>query len=381
MPPDELFKGRVPLTGTPMSSTAATAGGQGNTTGGTAGYTATVLAANPKGYWKLGDQSGTTAVDSSGNNHPGTYGSGVTLAVDSGVDRPDDCILNHQTGNDYMSVPDHADFNPSTAISVEVWFSRNGTNGSQRVVQKGATDQGLRVYMGADRALFRLNISGTGREIQAFYSAFSNYTRDGIWHHLVCTWESGSTMKIWIDNVLRGESSVLTGTLTNNTDPLDWGRKASGDATGDHFDGYLDEAAFYGTALTPTQISSNYQAVAMSGANSEVRVTDQTVEALVTDTTPELRVTQMLVESVVQDTTPELRVTQVMVEAVVQQFSHYFGILGDTNDDVTYTNYSGGGSNASTNTGKGRSKADGGVPSGTDYRKNVDYRNNSDYRG
>ncbi|HEV3260444.1 MAG TPA: hypothetical protein VG013_26550, partial [Gemmataceae bacterium] len=44
-----------------------------------ADYMQTVLADNPAGYWRLGEASGTTASDSSGNGHNGTYMGGVTL--------------------------------------------------------------------------------------------------------------------------------------------------------------------------------------------------------------------------------------------------------------------------------------------------------------
>ncbi len=42
-------------------------------------YSAAVLADTPRGYWRLGEASGTTAVDASGNNHTGTYLNDVAL--------------------------------------------------------------------------------------------------------------------------------------------------------------------------------------------------------------------------------------------------------------------------------------------------------------
>ncbi len=47
----------------------------------TAGYSDEIQADNPLGYWRLGEMTGTTAVDASGNGIDGVYSGGVTLNV------------------------------------------------------------------------------------------------------------------------------------------------------------------------------------------------------------------------------------------------------------------------------------------------------------
>src|SRR5215469_15882953 len=42
-------------------------------------YEAAVLSDHPAAYYRLGETSGTTAVDSSGNGHNGAYSGGVTF--------------------------------------------------------------------------------------------------------------------------------------------------------------------------------------------------------------------------------------------------------------------------------------------------------------
>lgn len=44
-------------------------------------YLKTALADQPAGYWRFGDLSGTTAVDSSGNGRDGAYAGAITLAA------------------------------------------------------------------------------------------------------------------------------------------------------------------------------------------------------------------------------------------------------------------------------------------------------------
>src|SRR5262245_40894099 len=69
------------------NATATGAGGQsgGGTSG--SGYTAAVLADQPLGYWRLGEAPGAaTAIDSSGNDHPGSYfGPALVLGVEGAI--------------------------------------------------------------------------------------------------------------------------------------------------------------------------------------------------------------------------------------------------------------------------------------------------------
>ncbi len=358
-------------------------------------YETAVLADSPKGYWKLGDRgAGTTATDSSGFSHNGTYGSGIA-DVDAGVNDPDNCILVHQTANDYMQVADHADFKPTAAIAVEVWFARVGTGGNQRIVQKGTGDQGLRIYATSTQIVAKLRISGSDREIAYAYP--SSWNTDATFHHLVFTWAgTGTKTELWIDKVKVVEfGSNITGTIDTNTDALEWGRKASGDSTGDHWDGYLDEAAFFAAALNSTQIAAHYDA--QSGTSVGLRVTHEGVEAVVGQTSPITRVTSESVEAVVVDNNPELRVSQVFIEAVIERDYAYWEIpiLEIEASDLTAGGAGGGeysgGSTITlaltpTTNARARTKSSG-VPiaftpgSGPAYRKNVAYRNNSTYRG
>src|SRR4051812_1334419 len=48
-------------------------------------YSSAVLALSPIAYYRLGESSGTTAADSSGNGLNGTYNGGVTLGQPGGI--------------------------------------------------------------------------------------------------------------------------------------------------------------------------------------------------------------------------------------------------------------------------------------------------------
>lgn len=346
-------------------------------------YETAVLADTPKGYWKLGEGSGTTATDSSGNAHNGTYGSGVSWS-NTGVNETDDCVQIHQTANDYMEVADHADFKPTVALAIEVWVARTAVaNGNERIFDKMNTGNGHRIYLqsGSDTINCNLRING-GDQTLTYDLGKTGY---GKFQHIVLTWAgTGTKVELWVDKVKVVESaSNVTGTLDTVTTNIQWGRKGASDSTGDHLTGWLDEAAFYAAALNSTQIAAHFDAASF-GTGGSFRVSEILLEAIIQDATPEIRVSEILAEAVVQDTSPEIRVSLILIEAVVESFWHGFGIIGDTNDDLVYTAYSGGAASDGRAVAKSRSTAEGtkyNPGTGPAYRKNVDYRNNSDYRG
>src|SRR5437588_11591152 len=84
-------------------------------------YRDTVLADSPIAYYRLGEASGTTAVDASGNGRNATYsGAGVTYAQ-AGVianDTDTSILLNGSTGTITMPVSTE----PGGAFTVEGWY-------------------------------------------------------------------------------------------------------------------------------------------------------------------------------------------------------------------------------------------------------------------
>lgn len=286
-------------------------------------YETAVLADSPRGYWKLGDTSGTTVVDSSGNAHDGTYGAGVTLNIPGGVNGSDPCVLNTQATNAFITVADHADFKPSTAISVEAWVQLVANNGNQRIVQKGTTDQGLRWYWDGSNLRAKFRISGTDREL-TYAAPFS----DKAWHHIVLTWASGNPVRLWFDKVNVVSSSNITGTLDTNTSALEWGSKAgTGGTASERWNGYMDEVAFYATELNSTSIASHYDNISVLAGGA--RVTEELAEVPVLGASRTVRITQELAEVAIVGTPQTVRVTQLLAEVVVEPYTPtaYWGVL------------------------------------------------------
>src|ERR1019366_5491825 len=95
-------------------------------------YVSTVLSDSPSGYWQLGESSGTTAVDSSGNGNNGTYSStGVTLGRSGALaaDPTTAAAFDGSTGKVSLSTPGLPTSSGSN-VTVEFWMDWNGSSAS-----------------------------------------------------------------------------------------------------------------------------------------------------------------------------------------------------------------------------------------------------------
>lgn len=219
------------------------------------GYAAAVLADSPVGYWRLGESAGPTAEDATGS-HDGTYagtpGYGTTAAL---VGDSDTAVT--FSGDDSVSVADHADFDftRTSAFSVEFWFN-NLTAAEMAVVSKldsaGANYRGWEVQFPADGTI-RLYLIDTYPSAWIRTSTSSAYN-DGQWHHAVVAYDgSGAAAGVtfYVDGLSVAKTtlddSLVGGSDITNAQPVKFGTRP---AEALFYTGLLDEVAIYGTALS-----------------------------------------------------------------------------------------------------------------------------------
>jgi hypothetical protein len=113
-----LVSGVVSLVGTGLHAAAVSR------------YASTVLADHPLGYWRLGESSGTTAFDSSGNGHNGTYVGGVTLGVPGLIGNGDPDTAASFSGSGHVDLGT-LNLNLST-VTLEAWINPTSYASSYR---------------------------------------------------------------------------------------------------------------------------------------------------------------------------------------------------------------------------------------------------------
>lgn len=208
----------------------------------------------PVSYWRLGESSGTTAVDEMGANN-GTYNGSPTLGATGLLTDDTDTSVDFDGTDDYVDGIGNL-ASGGTALSVEGWVNWDSfpANLGGRVIAR--SDGQFILYLfrndGDSSNHLRYHIYTGGTQTFAQYPV-SSLVVDTT-YHVVGTWD-GTNIRLYVN----GEEVGITaksGTLDAGT--------GSGVHLGDdqnhnyEHDGQLDEIAIYDYALTPTQIRRHY---------------------------------------------------------------------------------------------------------------------------
>jgi acid phosphatase type 7 len=222
-------------------------------------YATEVLSDSPRGYWRLGESSGTNAADQTGTN-PGTYQFGVVLGAPGALFGDANTAGRFDGSDDKVSMGDPAngslDFGTGD-FTVEAWV-KTTVNGEQAVVSKRATTAGTPLWQftvtndpGHDGEI-RVNIvAGTTLEV---YGP-AKRVDDGTWHHVVVVFDRDAGLTIYVDGVSVFRPGAATADVSNA------GPFLVAKSTGyNHFKGDLDEVAVYPSALSPVRVQAHYAA-------------------------------------------------------------------------------------------------------------------------
>jgi Concanavalin A-like lectin/glucanases superfamily len=213
-------------------------------------YKDEVLTDNPKGYWRLGESSGTSANEGMRGDH-GTYTNGPTLAATGALTGDSNTAVTFDGTNDYVSVPYDSVLNPSS-VTLEGWAKPSGGTGTARTIAATQdTNTGYLLGIGTDNK-WRFTV-GTGSATTVVTST-ATVTLNS-WAHVVGTYD-GTTATLYVDGLSVGSSA--TGRTVNSTRPLGIGATDAGGSWGGYFPGSLDEIAVYAAALSSTRVQAHY---------------------------------------------------------------------------------------------------------------------------
>ena len=214
-------------------------------------YADRVLANTPAAYWRLGEASGTSATDSSGNGVTGTYNGTVTLGVTGAITGDSNKAVS-VAGAGYLSASGSGGLNVTgSALTVEGWVKGASQSNYTYIVSKsdGNGAVGYSLYTGSTGTLsFFVHTSASG----LVTATAPTSPWDNQWHYVAGTYD-GSAVRLYIDGAPVA-SSAATGTITSSSSAaFNLGRYNGG---GYAFSGSLDEFAVSASALSPTDIVS-----------------------------------------------------------------------------------------------------------------------------
>ncbi|HYM65292.1 MAG TPA: LamG-like jellyroll fold domain-containing protein, partial [Candidatus Sulfotelmatobacter sp.] len=209
-------------------------------------------------YWRLGETSGTTAVDSFGTNN-GTYTNSPTLGFSGALAFDPDTAVDFNGSTQYVSIPD-ADYLSTVtnnALSVEFWTFPSGAVDGNVIVGKAASSNFEWALSRAGTTDFRLTTYQLGGATYDSTSSQGPNWPDNAWYHVVATMKAGDN-KLYVNgNLYAIGDDGYTGSTGNGTSPVNIARRGDNSL---YYNGAVDELAIYDTILTPDQIKAHYQA-------------------------------------------------------------------------------------------------------------------------
>ena len=228
------------------------------TTPPAAPYPTEVSNDNPYGYWRLGESSGTNAVDQTGAN-AGAYQSGVVLGVQGALFGDSNTAGRFDGSDDKVSMGDPVngslDFGTND-FTAEAWV-KTTVNGEEAILSKRATTAGpywqftVTNDPGHDGEI-RANIVA-GSSVEVYGPA--KRVDDGAWHHVVVVFDRDAGITIYVDGISAFRPGAAAGDVGNA------GPFLVAKSTGyNYFKGDLDEVAVYRSALSAPRVQAHYAA-------------------------------------------------------------------------------------------------------------------------
>jgi hypothetical protein len=203
------------------------------------------------GFWRLGDTSGTRALDSASDPHNGSYLSGVTLRSPGLI--PSDAVNTAVTldgVNDSIRVPNHPGKSPTGVVSVEAWITPRAipATGAFASVFSKSGAYSLQ-FNGTQMEFTIIQSGGIRRRLQAAAGAL----QVGVRYHVVGVYD-GVTQRLYVNGVEVG-SRAQTGPIVVNSNQVYVG---SWDGTKEFFNGTVDEVAIYAQGLSTARVKAHY---------------------------------------------------------------------------------------------------------------------------
>lgn len=220
-------------------------------------YANTVLADHPVAYYRLGETSGNTALDSSGNNLHGAIVGNVTLGGEGAILSDTNTSMRFTSG--YIDLGRSGsrpllDF-AGKSFSVETWIKPTSRPPEQvffSMVSSGMNrNYHLRVYA---NGIIRVGYWDDDAD-----STLPVITSIGnTWYHVVTTYDASSdTTRLFINGTQVPTTNSHAGPFLGQDVRIQIGTWNS--AGSQFFQGYIDEVAIYNRVLSPDRIQVHYR--------------------------------------------------------------------------------------------------------------------------
>lgn len=216
-------------------------------------YAAQVLADTPLLYWRLGETSGSVAVDSSGNGRDGAYVGSPDIGK-VGLIRGDTDLSGYfeESTGDHVSLASSAWMNVTDmTISCAVVFAANGLRMFASRYHDPDNDRSWFLYSQARE--FKFYVRGSDGNETIVSSGFSAIPGE-VYYLAAYSSAAGAGIRIYDSTGLVGSATGVGRSVNPSTRPFMVGR-CDGVSSYQH-ESYIDEVAYYGSVLTPSRLDA-----------------------------------------------------------------------------------------------------------------------------
>jgi hypothetical protein len=250
------------ITGTPTTNgiTSATISAMNSSGTNSATLTVTINSApiGPTGlvgWWKLDENSGTTAADSSGNGNNGTLSGGTWQTAGGKI-----AGALHLNAFDVVNCGAAASLN-TPSVTVAFWMKPDSLGNVIPVDKLPTTGSvGYAVKL-RDTGTIWFRVGAEGGPALDVYGGSNIYT-NGAWTHVACTFDSSSgAMRMYINGVVESHQPTFAVTLNASNTTFRMG------STVEQYAGLLDDVRVYDHALTSNEVVT---VMAGGGGGAEV---------------------------------------------------------------------------------------------------------------
>jgi hypothetical protein len=200
---------------------------------------------NVVGFWQFED-SGSTVLDSSGNQNHGTLQDGARV----GIGHTGSGLLVSESGHSAI-IPHAQSLMPAQQITVAAWIAPI-TKGTQVVVSKAKIDavDGYELTLSnAGKVFIRFNQDSAGDSFRV--DSATSYSTNGSWLHVAATYD-GAIIRLYVNGQLES-SKAASLNINPNVLAVGIGAEASG-ARG--MKGRIDDVLIAGRALNAGEIAA-----------------------------------------------------------------------------------------------------------------------------
>jgi hypothetical protein len=224
------------------------------------------FAPGPVGYWKLDENIGLTANDSSGNGRSGTISDSTALWKNGKYGSA--IKFDGYTNSDYINIPDNDAFSPVTtgAFTVETWVNLQSFPDDSFFVNKRAGSN-YEWYLGiTDTKAVLAHITNPDGSTSYMSTVYGFPTiQTNTWYHLAFTFDNSlPLLKLYLNGILVASDNTTSGAYSNGTAPLRIGCEGAGVNCPDS---HIDDVKIYNYARTPEQILLDMGNDAPNGAS------------------------------------------------------------------------------------------------------------------